>query len=347
MASDFSRHHPFYYYGQDSTMAQCSNGGTAGGGVKGIKMEQHEGTTALTESYSDGAMYGFAQPTNGLVGQQAVTSIAPNVVMLPGFMDNYPDSWMTPSPSSFGSESPDYYSLANSPQRSFIDVEEYKENLLGMRPSQQQQHHHQQQQQQHQCLQSHMSLSTTLPLSPPLVAQPHQPQQHHQQVLAGSRTMGELQSISVQSSTTATSTPVTSLPVKKRQYNRKPKPKPEQPLINAIETNATSTLELSCLTSFTKTGQGKPAIASTTTTTPSPAAPVTGKRKRKLVPPQIKKKRRLAANARERKRMQSLNDAFDRLRQYLPSLGNDRQLSKHETLQMAQTYITALAELLQ
>ncbi|XP_041763388.1 transcription factor 21-like [Anopheles merus] len=64
------------------------------------------------------------------------------------------------------------------------------------------------------------------------------------------------------------------------------------------------------------------------------------------VPTVVRKKRRLAANARERKRMKGLNEAFDRLRQYLPSLGNDRQLSKHETLQMAQSYISALAELL-
>jgi hypothetical protein len=69
-------------------------------------------------------------------------------------------------------------------------------------------------------------------------------------------------------------------------------------------------------------------------------------RRTKQIPPVIKKKRRLAANARERKRMQSLNDAFDRLRQYLPSLGEDRQFSKHETLQMAQSYISALCDLL-
>ncbi|XP_055851275.1 protein atonal [Episyrphus balteatus] len=70
------------------------------------------------------------------------------------------------------------------------------------------------------------------------------------------------------------------------------------------------------------------------------------KRRGKQVSPVVKKKRRLAANARERRRMQNLNQAFDRLRQYLPCLGNDRQLSKHETLQMAQTYITALGDLL-
>ncbi|GFQ71755.1 protein atonal homolog 1 [Trichonephila clavata] len=61
----------------------------------------------------------------------------------------------------------------------------------------------------------------------------------------------------------------------------------------------------------------------------------------------VLKKRRLAANARERKRMQSLNLAFDRLRDVVPSIGEDRKLSKYETLQMAQTYITALCELLQ
>ncbi|XP_062540146.1 protein atonal-like [Armigeres subalbatus] len=64
------------------------------------------------------------------------------------------------------------------------------------------------------------------------------------------------------------------------------------------------------------------------------------------IPTVIKRKRRLAANARERKRMRGLNEAFDRLRQHLPAGGDDRQLSKHETLQMAQTYITALCELL-
>ncbi|XP_052863395.1 protein atonal-like [Anopheles cruzii] len=65
------------------------------------------------------------------------------------------------------------------------------------------------------------------------------------------------------------------------------------------------------------------------------------------LPTVVRKTRRLAANARERKRMKGLNEAFDRLRQYLPSLSNDRQFSKHETLQMAQTYISALAELLE
>lgn len=74
----------------------------------------------------------------------------------------------------------------------------------------------------------------------------------------------------------------------------------------------------------------------------------TGSRRRSTKVPTVEvvKKRRLAANARERRRMNSLNDAFERLREVVPSLGSDRKLSKFETLQMAQTYIGALAELL-
>lgn len=63
--------------------------------------------------------------------------------------------------------------------------------------------------------------------------------------------------------------------------------------------------------------------------------------------PTVMKKRRLAANARERRRMNGLNDAFDRLRQVIPSLDAEHKLSKFETLQMAQTYICALRDLLQ
>ncbi|XP_013772920.1 neurogenin-2-like [Limulus polyphemus] len=62
--------------------------------------------------------------------------------------------------------------------------------------------------------------------------------------------------------------------------------------------------------------------------------------------PTVLKNRRLAANARERRRMHSLNVAFDRLREVVPSIGEDRKLSKYETLQMAQSYISALCELL-
>lgn len=60
----------------------------------------------------------------------------------------------------------------------------------------------------------------------------------------------------------------------------------------------------------------------------------------------VMKKRRVAANARERRRMHSLNSAFDKLRQVVPSIGEDRKLSKFETLQMAQSYIMALSDML-
>uniref|UniRef100_A0A8C6W4Q4 Atonal bHLH transcription factor 7 n=1 Tax=Nannospalax galili TaxID=1026970 RepID=A0A8C6W4Q4_NANGA len=57
-------------------------------------------------------------------------------------------------------------------------------------------------------------------------------------------------------------------------------------------------------------------------------------------------RRRLAANARERRRMQGLNTAFDRLRRVVPQWGQDKKLSKYETLQMALSYIVALTRIL-
>ncbi|KAF0033957.1 hypothetical protein F2P81_014023 [Scophthalmus maximus] len=61
----------------------------------------------------------------------------------------------------------------------------------------------------------------------------------------------------------------------------------------------------------------------------------------------VHKQRRVAANARERRRMHGLNHAFDELRSVIPALDNDKKLSKYETLQMAQIYINALADLLE
>ena len=66
----------------------------------------------------------------------------------------------------------------------------------------------------------------------------------------------------------------------------------------------------------------------------------------KEVSEHVMRKRRLAANARERRRMDMLNKGFDRLRRVLPGLGPERQLSKYETLQMAQSYISELNDLL-
>ena len=70
------------------------------------------------------------------------------------------------------------------------------------------------------------------------------------------------------------------------------------------------------------------------------------------------------ANARERKRMNGLNDAFERLREVVPNVNTEQvcpfyqcikllfstlilqKMSKIETLLVAQTYIKALAKLM-
>lgn len=64
------------------------------------------------------------------------------------------------------------------------------------------------------------------------------------------------------------------------------------------------------------------------------------------ISPSILKKRRQAANARERRRMNGLNEAFDRLREVVPTPDADQKMSKYETLQMARTYILGLCDLL-
>ncbi|KAI6205257.1 BHLH domain-containing protein [Aphelenchoides besseyi] len=71
-----------------------------------------------------------------------------------------------------------------------------------------------------------------------------------------------------------------------------------------------------------------------------------GARRYKTPSPQLLRSRREAANARERKRMNSLNSAFDQLRTVLPTTDQGRRLSKYETLQMAQHYIDVLNHLL-
>ena len=58
------------------------------------------------------------------------------------------------------------------------------------------------------------------------------------------------------------------------------------------------------------------------------------------------KHRRNMANARERRRMNGLNDAFERLREVVPNVNSEQKMSKIETLLVAQTYIKALAKLM-
>ena len=55
----------------------------------------------------------------------------------------------------------------------------------------------------------------------------------------------------------------------------------------------------------------------------------------------------MMANARERRRMSALNEAFDRLRSVVPLVSSGRRLSKYDTLQLAQSYIAALLDVLQ
>ncbi|CAB3401005.1 unnamed protein product [Caenorhabditis bovis] len=69
-------------------------------------------------------------------------------------------------------------------------------------------------------------------------------------------------------------------------------------------------------------------------------------RRYKTPSPQLLRMRRSAANERERKRMNTLNVAYDKLRMVLPDLDSGKKLSKFETLQMAQKYIECLAEIL-
>ncbi|XP_032549917.1 basic helix-loop-helix transcription factor scleraxis-like, partial [Chiroxiphia lanceolata] len=56
--------------------------------------------------------------------------------------------------------------------------------------------------------------------------------------------------------------------------------------------------------------------------------------------------RRAAANARERHRTHSVNSAFGALRRLIPTRPADRRLSKVETLRLAASYISHLANVL-
>ncbi|KAL0276836.1 UNVERIFIED_CONTAM: hypothetical protein PYX00_004317 [Menopon gallinae] len=61
--------------------------------------------------------------------------------------------------------------------------------------------------------------------------------------------------------------------------------------------------------------------------------------------PQQQVQQRQAANLRERKRMQSINDAFEGLRAHIPTLPYEKRLSKVDTLKLAIGYINFLSEL--
>lgn len=56
---------------------------------------------------------------------------------------------------------------------------------------------------------------------------------------------------------------------------------------------------------------------------------------------------RQAANIRERRRMFSLNEAFDELRRKVPTFAYEKRLSRIETLRLAIVYISFMTELLE
>lgn len=66
----------------------------------------------------------------------------------------------------------------------------------------------------------------------------------------------------------------------------------------------------------------------------------------KIPPIEILQQRRLAANARERKRANKINFAFNRLRKVLPGF-TDREISKFEAIQLARDYIAQLSNMLE
>ncbi|XP_028992596.1 pancreas transcription factor 1 subunit alpha [Betta splendens] len=72
----------------------------------------------------------------------------------------------------------------------------------------------------------------------------------------------------------------------------------------------------------------------------------TKRRARRLVSHQPYKVQRHAANIRERKRMLSINSAFEELRCHVPTFPYEKRLSKIDTLRLAIAYIALLREIL-
>ncbi|PZQ46211.1 MAG: hypothetical protein DI551_05530 [Micavibrio aeruginosavorus] len=59
----------------------------------------------------------------------------------------------------------------------------------------------------------------------------------------------------------------------------------------------------------------------------------------------LQSQQRQAANMRERRRMQNINEAFEGLRSHIPTLPYEKKLSKVDTLKLAISYITFLGEM--
>lgn len=66
----------------------------------------------------------------------------------------------------------------------------------------------------------------------------------------------------------------------------------------------------------------------------------------KIIPDRSHKRERHAANFRERKRMLSINSAFEELRGHVPTFPYEKRLSKIDTLRLSIAYIALLSDIL-
>ena len=90
-----------------------------------------------------------------------------------------------------------------------------------------------------------------------------------------------------------------------------------------------------------------PSFAFSPSTSPGPHRTSSSSSRLPKIPPlEVLQQRRLAANARERKRANKINFAFARLRRALPGF-TEREISKFEAIQLARDYIAQLSQLLE
>ncbi|KAG7175210.1 Pancreas transcription factor 1 subunit alpha-like 2 [Homarus americanus] len=77
------------------------------------------------------------------------------------------------------------------------------------------------------------------------------------------------------------------------------------------------------------------------------ASNVRENRRRRRICPLAQVRQRQAANMRERRRMASINDAFEGLRAHIPTMPYEKRLSKVDTLRLAIGYITFLSDMVE
>ncbi|XP_053633084.1 pancreas transcription factor 1 subunit alpha-like [Cherax quadricarinatus] len=77
------------------------------------------------------------------------------------------------------------------------------------------------------------------------------------------------------------------------------------------------------------------------------ASSVRESRRRRRMCPLAQVRQRQAANMRERRRMASINDAFEGLRAHIPTMPYEKRLSKVDTLRLAIGYITFLSDMVE